>query len=117
MMNEPKAQKILPNFGFSAKLHTDVVMLQSLHFSRAPCNHPPSCILWSPPPAVFRFGCSAKLHPDVVVLQSIPFSRALYDHPPSLHPLEPSSGCIPLGAHARLPSACAFCTSLYPPPA
>src|SRR5277367_5685267 len=63
-----------------------------------------------------NFGCSAKFHPDVVVLQSIHFSRALYDHPPSLHSLEPSSGCIPLGAHARLPSACAFCTSLYVPP-
>src|SRR5271169_5729819 len=33
-----------------------------------------------------------------------------------VHPLEPSSGCILLGAHARLPSACAICTPLYVPP-
>src|SRR5271154_1961754 len=35
---------------------------------------------------------------------------------PFVHPLEPSSGCIPLGAHARLPSACAFVRSSRSPP-
>ena len=34
-----------------------------------------------------------------------------------MHPLEPFSGCIPLGAHARLPSACAFVRSSRSPPA
>src|SRR5271170_2440219 len=47
-------KKILPNLCSSAKLYPDVVMLQSLHFSQALCDHPSSCILWSPPPAVFR---------------------------------------------------------------
>src|SRR5271170_445651 len=47
-------KKILPNFCCSAKLHPDVVVLQSLHFSQALCDHPSSCILWSPPLAVFR---------------------------------------------------------------
>src|SRR5271155_3469046 len=47
-------KKILPNLCSSAKLHTGVVMLQSLHFSQVLCDPPSSCILWSPPLAVFR---------------------------------------------------------------
>ena len=51
-----RRKKILPNFCCSAKLHTDVVVLQSLHFSQALCVHLSSCILCCPPPAAFRLG-------------------------------------------------------------
>src|ERR1700731_3791251 len=98
MMNEPKAQKILPNFCCSerrerrmmikkillnffccsAKLHTGVIMLQSLHFSRALCDHPSACILWSTPPAVVRLVhmLSFPLHVPFVRPSMFPPSQA-----------------------------------------
>src|ERR1700724_2652573 len=98
MMNEPKAQKILPNFCCSerrerrmmikkilpnfccsAKLHTGFVILQSLHFSRALCDHPSSCILWSLPPAVFRLVDMLRFPLHV---HFCPFCTPLYVPPP-----------------------------------
>src|SRR5271155_1957939 len=94
MMNELKAQKILPNFCCSEKRERRVMIKKN------------SSKIFLFDQASYRRRRATKSTLQLGSLLS-PFF---------VHPLERSFGCIPLGAHARLPSACAFCMLLYVPP-
>src|ERR1700731_3109273 len=93
MMNEPKAQKILPNFCCSERRERRMMIKKF-------------CRIFVVRPSFIQASSCYKVYTQAGSLRS-PFF---------MYPLEPSFGCIRLGAHARLPSACAFCTPLYVPP-